>query len=550
MIRYHLGGCNLADDTRPRRMRHLGVVAVTVTLMFTAGTKARAVDSTVFSVTVTVDNSKPGPPIDQNIFGQFSEHLGRGIYDGIWVGEGSSIPNIHGYRKDVVDALRKIHVPVLRWPGGCFADQYDWRDGIGPRDQRPVRINENWGSVLENNAFGTHEFLDFAELIGAEPYISINMGSMTPLDAAHWVEYMTSDAQSSLAEERRRNGRDKPWKVRFVGVGNEVWGCGGEMRAEYAIDLTRRYALFVTAPEGAALVKVASGPSANLPDYREFTDALMQRAKDSFGNFVFQALSLHYYAWPIGETDLAVVPVPPLTRAAALSEDKWANYLRSARAIESAIQTVSEVMDRYDPDKKIALFVDEWGAWHEPESGEKAIFQYQQSTLLDAEVAALTLNVVQRNTERVKMANIAQMVNVVQALILTDKEKMLKTPTYHVFDMYQPFKGAIPYPAKVSGAQYERGGHSLPAVDVSAAKGEDGKTYLALVNLDPNRAADLTTNLKGRASGQILSGPAMDTHNTFEAPNTMHPVPFAGSSRSGRVTFLLPPKSVAVVAIN
>jgi alpha-N-arabinofuranosidase len=506
------------------------------------------------SVSVTVDTAKAEPPIDRNIYGQFSEHLGKGIYDGIWVGEESPIPNVHGYRNDVVDALKKIHVPVLRWPGGCFADQYDWRDGIGPREKRPVRINANWGGVLESNAFGTHEFLDFAELIGAEPYISINMGSMTPLDAAHWLEYVTSDTKSSLAEERRKNGRDKPWKVKYVGLGNEVWGCGGEMRAGYAIDVTRRYAYYVNAPEGQNLIKVAGGPTANLPGYEEFTDTVMKNAKDLFGNIGFQALSLHYYAGPAGDDeDLSVVGaknVPPGTRAVGFSEDKWASYLRSARAIDQAIDTVSAVMDKYDPDKKVALYVDEWGAGHEAEPGDKAIFQYQQSSLLDAEVAALTLNIFQRHTDRVKMSNIAQMINVVQALILTDKARMLLTPTYHVFDMYQPFQGATPYPVSVAGPHYDHGGHSLPAVDVSAAKGTDGKLYLALVNLDPNKAADIATNLRGAALGRILTGPAIDTHNTFDAPDTIHPVPFTGGTKGRKLTFHLPAKSIAIVAVD
>ena len=336
--------------------------------------------------------------------------------------------------------------------------------------------------------------------------------------------------------------------MKYVGIGNEVWGCGG-------IDVTRRYANFRGAPEGQSLVTVASGPTANLAGYEEFTDTVMKNAKDLFGNVGFQALSLHYYAVPTSDDeDLSLIGaknVPPTPRAIGFSEDKWANYLRSARAIERAIDTVAGVMDKYDPDKKIALFVDERGAAHQAEPGINAIFQYQQSSLLDAEVAALTLNILQRHTDRVKMANIAQMVNVVQAMILTDKEKMLLTPTYHVFEMYRPFQGAIPYPVEAYGPHYELGGHGLPAVDVSAAKGKDGKLYLALVNSDPHRSADIVTDLMGRARGMILTGPALDTHNTFEAPETIRPTLFSGSRGSdGRVTLKLPAKSVAVVAIE
>lgn len=307
--------------------------------------------------------------------------------------------------------------------------------------------------------------------------------------------------------------------------------------------------------KGKSLVKVAGGPTANLVGAEEFTDTMMKGAKDLFGNMAFQALSLPYYAGPVAsEQDLLVagpMNLGPVTRAVEVSEEKWFSYLRSARAIERAIEAVTAIMDRYDPENKIALYVDEWGAGHKSEPGIEPIFQYQQNGLLDAEVAALTLNIFQRHTARVKMANIAQMINVVQAMILTDKEKMLLTPTYHVFDLYKPFKGAIPYPVDVTGVRYEYGTHSLPAVDVAAAKGRDGKLYLALVNLDPHRSGRITTNLTGRARGRILSGPRMDSHNTFEAPETVSPVPYSGSQdRKGNVTFLLPAKSIAVVAVE
>ena len=503
------------------------------------------------SVTVAVDTSKSGPEIDRHIYGQFAEHLGRGIYDGIWVGTHSSIPNVHGYRTDVVDALKRLHVPVIRWPGGCFADQYDWRDGIGPRSQRPLRINTRWGGIPESNAFGTHEFLNFAELIGADAYISGNMGSMAPLDMARWLEYMTAADQSSLAQERRRNGRDKPWQIKYFGLGNELFGCGGNMRAEYAADVTRRYSKFVNEPPGQGLVKVAGGPDPNfaLPDYTIFADTMMNNVQGGFGELNFQALSLHYYAdYTLTPADERTTPVNK--RATGFTESDWSVALRAALQMEPALAAMSVIMDRHDPEKKVALYVDEWGMWHEREPGTDRESLYQQNSLLDAEVAALTLNIFHRHTDRVKMANIAQMVNVLQAMILTDGQKMLLTPTYHIFEMYLPFQGAIPYPATVSGLRYELDGHSLPAVDVSVARGRDGKIYLALVNLDPHRSADLTTNLSGAARGRILTGPDMDTHNTFAAPEMIHPVPFASSNSGGKLTFALPAKSIAVVAIE
>lgn len=504
------------------------------------------------SITVTVDMSKPGPEIDRHIYGQFAEHLGRGIYDGIWVGKTSTIPNIRGFRTDVVQALRKIQVPVVRWPGGCFADQYDWRDGIGPVAKRPVRVNTRWGGIPESNAVGTHEFLDFAELVGADAYISGNMGSMSPLDMANWLEYMTADGDSSLAQERRLNGRDKPWQIKYLGLGNELFGCGGNMRPEYAVDVTRRYSSFVNLPPEKNLIKVAGGPDPNFPsfDYETFADAMMANAKGAFGNWNFQALSFHYYA------DYTVIPAdesnrPINKRATGFDESDWSVELRAAMQMEPTLSKMSQIMDRHDPEKKIALSVDEWGAWHEGEPGTDRESLFQQNSLLDAEVAALTLNIFHRHTDRVKMANIAQMVNVLQAMILTQKNQMILTPTYHVFEMYLPFRGAIPYAAEASGRPYEVGGHELPTVDVSAAKGKDGKLYMALVNLDPSRAANVVTNLTGHASGRILTGPHMDTHNTFDAPETIQPMPFSGTYQSeGKVAFALPAKSIVVVEIE
>src|SRR5579859_4472474 len=262
---------------------------------------------------VTIDTSKPGAEIDRHIYGQFAEHLGRGIYEGIWVGEDGKIPNIHGYRKDVVEALRKIHVPVVRWPGGCFADLYNWRDGIGPRAKRPTRINVHWGGVTDDNSFGTHEFMNFAELIGADPYVSINVGSLAPYDAAEWVEYMTSDENASLANERRKNGRAKPWQLKYLGIGNETWGCGGNMSGDTAAAANARYSTFVNAPADTGMVKVASGASGNIGDPKAFTEAMMK------GGGRMQALSFHYYAMPVSRTERGP--------ATGFSESQWANEL-------------------------------------------------------------------------------------------------------------------------------------------------------------------------------------------------------------------------------
>jgi alpha-L-arabinofuranosidase len=485
---------------------------------------------------VTIDTSKTGAEIDRHIYGQFTEHLGRGIYEGIWVGENSKIPNIHGYRKDVVEALRKIHVPVVRWPGGCFADLYNWRDGIGPRAKRPVRINVHWGGVTDDNSFGTHEFMNFAELIGADPYVSINVGSLAPYDAAQWVEYMTSDEKGSLANERRKNGRAKPWQLKYLGIGNETWGCGGNMSGDYAASVNARYSTFVNAPADMGMIKVASGASGNIGDPVAFTDAMMK------GGGRLQALSFHYYAMPLDRN--ARGP------ATGFSEGQWASELSLALDMEGYVSKVSAVMDKYDPAKKVALYADEWGSWYDQEPGSHPGFLYQQNSLRDAEVAALTLNIFHRHTDRVKLAAIAQMVNVLQAMILTDKEKMILTPTYHIFDMYQPFMGATPYAATVSGPEYRNGDKHMPMADVSAARTKDGKLVLSIVNTDPGHAVQVVTNLTGTAQGRILTAFAMDAHNSFDQPNLVHPVPFHGSTEGGKLSFDMPAKSVAVVTVN
>jgi alpha-L-arabinofuranosidase len=497
------------------------------------------------SVDVSIDTSRPGAPIARQIYGHFAEHLGRGIYEGIWVGPDSKIPNIRGYRTDVVNALKALQVPVIRWPGGCFADLYDWRDGIGPRNQRPTRINVYWGGVTDNNAVGTHEFMDFAELVGAEAYVSANMGSLSPYEMAQWVEYMTSSENATLANERRKNGREKPWNLKYLGIGNETWGCGGNMRPDTAAAANARYSGFVNAPASMGMIKVASGASGNLDkwhDYKAFTEEMMKNGGPTFEGHM-QALSYHYYAMP---PDLG-----PKGPATGFSEELWAKQLMYTLDIDRQLRDVIAIMDRYDPKKQTALYVDEWGAWYQPEPGSTPGFLYQQNSLRDAQVAALSFNIFHRYTDRIKMANIAQMINVLQAVILTDKERMILTPTYHAFEMYKPFMEATPFPASVSRAEYRFGDISLPLIDVSAARGKDGKMYLAIVNTDPRRAVDVRTNLSGTsATGRILVADRMDAHNSFDNPNALRPTPFSGRVENGRIVVRMPAMGVAVLAVE
>lgn len=485
---------------------------------------------------------QPGAQVSRYIFGQFAEHLGNGIYGGIWVGPDSKIPNTHGYRNDVLAALKAIHVPDVRWPGGCFADEYHWRDGIGPRDKRPTSVNTNWGGVVEPNSFGTHEFMNFTELLGADAYVAGNVGDATPDELAQWVEYMTAPTRSSLAMQRRANGRDKPWKVAFVGVGNELWGCGGNMRAEYAADVYRRYQTFVKSPADQTTLKIASGPSGD--DYH-WTDVMMREA----GKFM-DGLSLHYYTVPGGG-------FPPRNSSTDFDENAWIDTLQQALRMDELITKHSAIMDKYDPQKKVALVVDEWGTWYASLPGSDpshpGILQ-QQNTLRDALVASLTLDIFSDHADRVRMANIAQMVNVLQSMILTDGNKMLLTPTYHVFAMYQPYQDATHLPLEISAPTYRHGEFAVPAVHGSAVKAKDGHVYVALTNLDPEHAAEVSVKLSGNASqmsGQILTAPAITSLNTFEHPDAVKPAAFSGARISdGKLHVQLPAKAIVMLKLQ
>ena len=481
---------------------------------------------------------QPGPQVSRYIFGQFAEHLGTGIYGGIWVGPDSKIPNTQGYRNDVLAALKAIAVPDIRWPGGCFADEYHWRDGIGPRDKRPTSVNTHWGGVEEPNSFGTHEFMNFTELLGADAYVAGNVGDASPDELAQWVEYMTAPTHSTLAMQRRANGRDKPWKVAFVGVGNELWGCGGNMRAEYAADVYRRYQTFVKAPADQSILKIASG--SNSDDFH-WTEVMMREA----GKFM-NGLSLHYYTAPGG--------FPPHDSSTDFDETAWIDTLQQALRMDELITKHSAIMDKYDPQKKVALVVDEWGTWYASLPGSHPGFLQQQNTLRDALVASLTLDIFSDHADRVRMANIAQMINVLQAMILTDGNKMLLTPTYHVFAMYKPYQDATHLPLEINAPAYHHGTFTVPSVHGSAVKAKDGHVYVALTNLDPNHAAEVSVKLSGSASqvsGQILTAPAITSLNTFEHPDAVKPVAFSGARVvGGKLQVALPAKAIVMLKLE
>jgi alpha-N-arabinofuranosidase len=501
---------------------------------------ALALPAAPADATMVLHADQPGPVINRNLYGQFSEHLGHCIYGGIWVGPASPIPNTRGIRNDVIAALKTLQVPLLRWPGGCFADEYHWRNGIGPREKRPAMINTTWGGVVEDNSFGTHEFMDFCELIGAEPYVSANVGSGTVQEMMDWVEYITSDADSPMANLRRANGRDKPWKLHYLGVGNESWGCGGNMRPEFYADNFRRYNTFVKDHPGNKIYRVASG--SNGSDYN-WTEVLMAEAAGEMSG-----LSVHYYTLPTGSWEGSK------GSATDFGEDQAFSTLRRAVAIDEIVTKHAAIMDKYDPKKKVGLAVDEWGVWTDVEPGTNPAFLYQQNSLRDALAAALSLHIFQKHVDRVVMANIAQMVNVLQAMILTDKEKMVLTPTYHVFEMFKVHQGATALPVELTTPDYSFGNERIPAVSASASRDAAGRVHLSLVNTNPHGPQTVTCTLQGVApkavTGRVLTGPAMKAHNTFAAPHAVEPQTFTGAKLdAGQITVVLPAMSVVVLEL-
>ena len=476
--------------------------------------------------------------INRHIYGHFAEHLGRCIYGGFWVGDDSPIPNVRGIRQDIVQALRKIDIPNLRWPGGCFADEYHWKQGIGPQHQRPPILNTHWGGVVENNHFGTHEFMDLCEQLNCEPYICGNVGSGSVREMQEWIEYLTFNGDSPLARLRRKNGHDAPWRVTMWGVGNENWGCGGQMRPEFYADQYLRYATYCRNLSDNQLYKIACG--ANSGDYH-WTDVMMREA----GNHM-DGLSLHYYTVTGNWQDKG--------SATDFSEDKWFQTLQKAYFMDELITRHANIMDEYNPDKRVGLLVDEWGTWHDVESGTNPRFLYQQNTLRDALVAGLTLNVFNKHCGRVRGANIAQTVNVLQAMVLTREDKIVLTPTYHVFEMYKVHQDAMLLPIDVKFPLYTCGEQAIPAVSASASRADDGKVHLSLCNLDPNHEQQLACELRGMnpvtISGRILTSTMINAHNTFQNPHVLEPQPFSGVTLGkDKVEGKLPPKSVVVLEL-
>ena len=449
--------------------------------------------------------------INKNVYGHFSEHLGIGIYNGIFVGEDSPIPNVRGIRTDVVEALKQIGVPVLRWPGGCFAEYYNWKDGVGPDRKRIV--NAGWGGVVEDNSFGTHEFLDLCEQVGCSAYIAANVGSGTPREASEWVEYMTFAGESPMADWRRQNGREEPWDVEFIGIGNENWACGGHMRPDFYADVYKQFETYIRNYGDRKIYRVACG--ADGADY-EWTDTLMRMAGKRM-----DGLSLHYYTMP---AYYKTEEYPWEKKGSATEFDQGSYYrtLRRALYIDELIRRHKHVMDQHDPEQRVSIIMDEWGTWHEAEPGTNPAFLFQQNTMRDAIVAAVSLNIFNTHSDRLQMANVAQMVNVLQSVVLTEGEQMLLTPTYHVFDL---FKGHQESTCIESYVQQDLTGTEeaqVPALHVSASERADGKVHATVVNLSADESREVRIMLAGRAFSsaavRYVSGD-MTSHNRFgESP--------------------------------
>ncbi|VAW16238.1 alpha-L-arabinofuranosidase [hydrothermal vent metagenome] len=480
--------------------------------------------------------------ISKHIYGHFSEHLGRCIYGGYWVGEDSDIPNYNGIRNDVVDALKEIGIPNLRWPGGCFADEYHWMDGIGPRDQRPTMINTNWGGVTEDNSFGTHEFLELCRQLDCEPVICGNLGSGSVREMSQWVEYLNSDNVSPMTDLRKVNGQEEPWGVKYWGVGNENWGCGGNMSPGYYANEVRRYSTFIKNYGGNRLYRIACGP--NSADYN-WMETLMKKGAPGRS---FQGISLHYYTvcntWAHKGS------------ATEFDESGWFTTLKKTLFMDELLKRHINIMDKYDPQNRVGLIVDEWGNWHDVEPGTNPGFLYQQNTLRDALVAAVNLDLFNKYCRRVKMANIAQTVNVLQAMILTKDSQLVRTPSFYVFKMYKVHHDATLLPAVIKSDKYTFGEESIPSLSATASKSDDGTVNITISNLNPHDEIALTCELRGGGglklqSASVITGAKINSFNDFGKAEEVKISGFEKVKLKGnKLSINLPSKSVVLVRLK
>lgn len=490
--------------------------------------------------TITIRAADPTVVISKHIYGHFAEHLGRCIYDGFYVGDDNKqIPNDNGIRKDVVDALKTMKIPNLRWPGGCFADTYHWQDGVGEKSKRPSIVNQWWGGVVEDNSFGTHDFLNMCELLGAEPYVSGNVGSGTVREFADWIQYANFKGQSPMSKLRNENGRPEPWNVKFWGVGNEAWGCGGNMSAEYYANLYKQFATYMTGASSTKIFRIASG--ANGSDYN-WTEVMMRDIPHN----LMEGVALHHYS---------VIDWNNKGSASDFSETQYFQSMKAAFKMEELVTRHTTIMDKYDPAKRVALFVDEWGGWYNVEPGTNPGFLYQQNTMRDAMIAGVTLNIFNNHADRVRGANLAQAINVLQSVILTKGDKMILTPTYHVMEMYNVHQDAKLLPLTIKSNEFVVNGEKLPAVSASASVDNSGVGHISIVNIDSHASQEIVLTLYGskfkNVRGRILTSAKVTDHNTFENPQTIRPQEFKDAKLEGGILKVkLPPVSVVILELR
>ena len=499
-----------------------GVVAATATV---GGQVRRASAGSAAELSVTVLLDEPIGTIRPALYSQFAEHIGGVIYDGIWVGPESKVANIDGIRKALVEHVRQIGPIVVRWPGGCFADKYHWRDGIGPRSKRPRRFGR-WREETETNQFGTHEFIRFCRLCGAEPYLAANVGTGSPEEFQQWVEYCNAPAGStSLADERATNGDREAFGVRYWGVGNESWGCGGKFTPD---DYCREYRRFTDwLPQySVPLYLIAAGPNGNDLDwtrrfFAKWADG--QRAP-------IQGWAPHYYCGTTGH-------------ALNFNRDQWYEQLAKANRMETLIKDQWGVLGEFDPKHKVKLVVDEWGSWH-PEGTEinkRHLFE-QMSTLRDALVAALTLDTFNRHADKVDMANVAQLVNNLHSLFLADGDKFVATPNFHVYAMYRPHQGANGVRIEVQAPEvsFQAGGREQRIFRLAGSASRTGQKVatVTLVHSHATEPAEIVIRLRGGIANQVhrtvLTDQQLNAHNTFEKPGALVPRSTAEPTLSGQ----------------
>ena len=495
-------------------------------------------------IIVKLDEGKD--TISRHIYGHFAEHLGRCIYGGFWVGPESSIPNTRGIRNDVVEAFKEIEIPNLRWPGGCFADTYHWRDGIGDPSERGNSINMSWGGIVEDNSFGTHEFMDLCKQINCEPVICGNMGSGTVQEMAEWVEYLTSDFETPLTDLRKKNGREEPWKVKFWGIGNEMWGCGGMMTPETYSQELRRYSRFLNNYSGNKLYRIASGPNSN--DYA-WTEYLLKEwsTTDGWLKGYMNGISLHYYTICHDWSNKG--------SAINFNENDWFSSISKTLKIDEYISDHIAIIEKYDPENKIGLVVDEWGDWFDTEPGTNPAFLYQQNTLRDAIVASLNLDIFNKHCSRISMANIAQAINVLQSVVLTKDDKLVKTPTFYVFKMYKVHHDAVLLPTEIDCMNYAFNDQEIPQISATASK-KEGKVHITITNVNPNEEAKINIVLDGNEnyhviSSEIITADTMNAYNDFGQEERVNMQTFDNyKQKKENIAVTMPSKSIILLTLE